>query len=86
MPGREPSLGELADDIHEMQRDLRSLRDVLERTYVRQDVYEAQSVTRDGRIAAIEDTLKWVARVAVSSLLLPLLVALAAYLLIGGPR
>jgi hypothetical protein len=86
VPGREPSLGELADDIHEMQRDLRSLRDVLERTYVRQDVYEAQSVTRDGRIAAIEDTLKWVARVAVSSLLLPLLVALAAYLLIGGPR
>lgn len=86
MPGREPSLGELADDIHEMRAEFHALRQVLEDRYVRQDVYEAHRSARDARITAIEGTLKWVSRVAVSSFLLPLLVALAVYLIIGGPR
>lgn len=86
MPGREPSLGELADDIHDMKTEVHALRALLEKTYVRQDVYEAHRSARDVRIANIEGTLKWVSRVAVSSFLLPLLVALAVYIILGGGR
>ena len=93
MPGREFSLPELADDIREMRSDLHEIRQHLERTYVRQDVYEerqrtvdAQSINRDARISSVEAKLTWAVRAAVGSFLLPVLSAIVLYLLIGGPR
>lgn len=84
MPGREPSLGELADDIHEMRADVHALRGVLERTYLRLDVYEAHRQARDTRLAALEARAMRATQYAIGGLLMPILAAVVVYLLIGG--
>lgn len=57
MPGREYTPAELAEDIHEMQRELRAMREVLERTYIRQDVYEAHRAADQAEVSTLRDQL-----------------------------
>lgn len=85
--GREPTLGEISDDVHEIKSSLNKLIESIERTYVRLDVYQVQHGVIDKRVSAIEDRDKWVARLLVASLLLPIVVGAVLAFVVGqgGP-
>lgn len=85
MTNREPTLGELADDIHEIKSLLQG------GTFVRQDVYHAHrdaaehaAREHEVRLVALDGRLTWAFRTAVVSLALPLLVAAVLFLVFGG--
>lgn len=95
---REPTLGEVADDLRELRdavdkngdelrRAVDRLTEQIAETYVRKDVYEARHGTLIDRVAKVEERQTWSTRTAVTALLLPILVAvIVALVLTGGGR
>ena len=75
MAAREPTLGELADDLREIRDDLRALPDRLDATYVRRDVYELRIAHLEERQEATDARLTWIGRTAITGVLLPIVVA-----------
>ena len=66
---REPSLGELADDVREIRQDLkegitnltlqiRDLNSTFGKTFVRRDLYEAEKTARDAELRVINTRIQ----------------------------
>lgn len=77
---REPTLGEIWDDLQEMKASIGELSSKIDRTYVRQDVYAAEQAARNGerrtleaRVGRVEERFTWIARTALTALVLPIL-------------
>lgn len=88
MVTREPSLGELADDLHGIREDLSKLVERIDLIYVRRDVYDLELHHFADRLEVLEGKLSWAVRTAVAGALLPILVVVITTLIIanGGPR
>ena len=84
MIDREPTLGEIAEDLRDLMRSVDRLTETVERTYVRLDVYRAEQTGIVERVRRMEDRLTWVGRAAVTGLLLPILVAVILALILTG--
>jgi predicted nucleic acid-binding Zn-ribbon protein len=86
VPSREPTPAEIAEDLRELRSAVDRLAEVVERTYVRFDVYRAEQKSLEARVAKVEERHTWVARTAMAGLLLPIVVAvvLAVILTSGG--
>lgn len=85
---REPSLGELADDLHGIRQDLGKLVERIDLTYVRRDVFDLEFHHLATRVVELEGKLSWAVRTAIAGALLPILVVVITTLIIanGGPR
>jgi hypothetical protein len=92
---REPTLGEVADDLRELREWMategKETRAALDRltnqvasTYVRQDVYLAEQTAIKGRVAAVEERNQWLARTALTALALPIIVGVVVAVLLMG--
>lgn len=97
MTSREPTLGEIAEDLSEIKSILSNLPDHIARTYVRQDVYNARhdalraavdsaQLSMTKRIEELEASLKWAWRTAVTGLMLPMIVAVLTALIVALGR
>lgn len=91
MPGREPSAGELAEDIHEIKELLKGLPDELDKTYVRRDVNHERMVAVDARFQTVETRVfvlegrsTWIGRAAITGLLMPILVSVIVGIILGA--
>lgn len=84
MMEREPSTSEIAEDLREIRAGIDRLIDTVERTYVRLDVYRAEQASLELRVGRVEERNQWLARVAVSGLALPILVAVILGLIVAG--
>jgi outer membrane murein-binding lipoprotein Lpp len=84
MGGREPTIGELAEDIQDLTAVVRELVDRMERTYVRIDVYQAQQDAVRAEQARQASSIQWATRTAVSALLLPILVTVITVAAVGA--
>lgn len=87
MTPRQPSLGEIADDIAE-------IKNLLNQSYVRKDLYEAKHDALNRRVdsaikniaddvADINRRMSWVARAAVASLLFPILTGVTVAIIVA---
>lgn len=92
-PDREITTNELAEDVRALTAELREFRHWADRTFVRQDVYgehrkadEKASDASDARVLAVENRQTWIARTAVTALVLPALVAVMVALILGAVR
>jgi hypothetical protein len=94
MPDREVTIGELADDVVHLAKAVDRLSQAIETTYVRKDVYDlAHTVLvdmvnlnnqrHDTAIRAIESRQTWIARTAVTALLLPLVTFVITVVILG---
>lgn len=93
---RDPSPGELADDLAELKAMLAALTAKIDSLpYLRVDVYEARHTSLRDQIALqladyerrmkqLEDRSTWVARAAITGVLLPVIVALVVGVLLAG--
>lgn len=90
---REPSLGEVAENLRDLRRSIEALTTMISSTYVRQDVYRAEqglSMERitaiNGRVEQVEERHTWISRTAIAALLLPIMVSIVVTLLLtlGG--
>lgn len=85
MAPREWSLAELAEDLAETRDELRAdskatrarideLIQTIDRTYMRQDVYQAKHEALVVKVDKIEDRHTWLSRTAITALILPIVV------------
>ena len=95
MTSRVPDPAELAEDLQRLERAIdasaQSTRDAIDRLinemkreYVRKEVHEIVTRQLDNRVLAVENRHTWIARTAVTALILPVLVTVVAAILIAG--
>lgn len=65
---------------------LKELAHNVQSTYVRRDVYHGDHAATTGRLKGIEDRQTWVARTAVTGVILPFLVTIMAAIYLTGIR
>ena len=91
---REPSLGELSDDIGDLKKIVEKMRDAMDTSYVRQDVYRAQQEARDAKAIALQLRMDAAEqrgstnfRLAISAFIGPLIVGIVIWVLLrsGNP-
>lgn len=94
MGDREVTIGELGEDISDLAVAVRELRQSIETTYVRKDVYDiahrqlddmvnANNARHDMAIRALEARQTLIGRTAVTALLVPIIVGVVIALVVG---
>ena len=82
-PEREVSLGEVADDLKDLAREVRDFRPFIESTFVRRDIYDLAHAQLVTKVATLEASVTWAWRTAVTAILAPAIIAILVFLLNG---
>lgn len=95
MNPRVPDPPEMAENIMELRQAIEQstkqtreaidrLADRIERAYVSKEVFDLTTAPLIGRVEKVEESQKWIARTAVTALILPILVSVVAAIILAG--